>query len=718
LALVSLLLGACLSEAPIGSGAPLPDAGEASPCEQMAGELLGTACSTGLDGACSAGTLECVGELLQCMPEAIQDTEICDGVDNDCDGLVDEELGWQPFDEGMSGGSVAAVYFDPRQTDVAYALLGQRLYRSLDGGDSFGLRAKAERGLVQLAFPSESPELLLAASDGGLLRSEDGGQSWTTAAASGVPLSSVLIHPADELRLFLGTRSAGILRSTNGGQSFDWVNAGVPFSWISSLDGDPRDPRVVLASLYLLDEDGGWSREGGILKSVDGGDNWDLMHNGVGTIDRIARCHDDADLLYADAVEWQHQGEHYPGGLLRSDDGGESWDIVALDGTDLTDIALGQSSCDTVFGTVWTEGLYRSTDGGQSFEGPLDDGMQVQHPGAMRLAVAPGSDAQLLAANHAGVFLSEDAGDGWARAGGLAAANVTSLSTADPERLWLATSGQGLWTRPSTSQPWTRLSTEALAADWIMAVAPDPADSQRILVGDWGSLWRSTDGGESFAAVSEAVNAQSIAYHPENSATVFAGTQLAGVLKSIDGGQSWAPSNAGLPDPWNTGPCVCIDVRAVLVDAASPQTLYAATHGKGLHRSTDGGASWEQHGPELVDQSIRCLVQMPDEPDTLLACVDGDGIWRSSDAGQSFARASDGLTSLGVTGLVVDEQSGALYATTDDGVFQSADGTEWQSLQGLCLPTPQVRSPALWHQGDQSHLVVGTWGSGLLALPL
>ena len=51
----------------------------------------GAACNTGLLGVCAAGTLQCQGGVLVCVPNNSPSTEICgDGLDNDCDGLVDE----------------------------------------------------------------------------------------------------------------------------------------------------------------------------------------------------------------------------------------------------------------------------------------------------------------------------------------------------------------------------------------------------------------------------------------------------------------------------------------------------------------------------------------------------------------------------------------------------------------------------------------------------
>jgi hypothetical protein len=51
----------------------------------------GAACVTGLQGVCAAGTKACIGGALACLPNAQPSAETCNGVDDNCDGAIDED---------------------------------------------------------------------------------------------------------------------------------------------------------------------------------------------------------------------------------------------------------------------------------------------------------------------------------------------------------------------------------------------------------------------------------------------------------------------------------------------------------------------------------------------------------------------------------------------------------------------------------------------------
>jgi hypothetical protein len=64
---------------------------------------LDAVCDTELMGRCATGRLQCDGEAERCMPDEMPDDEVCNGVDDDCDGLVDDGLDDLPCNTGERG---------------------------------------------------------------------------------------------------------------------------------------------------------------------------------------------------------------------------------------------------------------------------------------------------------------------------------------------------------------------------------------------------------------------------------------------------------------------------------------------------------------------------------------------------------------------------------------------------------------------------------------
>ncbi len=64
-------------------------------CDQLTDEsdpMLNMTCMTGSSGVCAQGKMACIGSALVCAPDVMATEEVCDGLDNDCDGMVDNNI--------------------------------------------------------------------------------------------------------------------------------------------------------------------------------------------------------------------------------------------------------------------------------------------------------------------------------------------------------------------------------------------------------------------------------------------------------------------------------------------------------------------------------------------------------------------------------------------------------------------------------------------------
>jgi photosystem II stability/assembly factor-like uncharacterized protein len=242
--------------------------------------------------------------------------------------------------------------------------------------------------------------------------------------------------------------------------------------------------------------------------------------------------------------------------------------------------------------------------------------------------------------------------------------------------------GAGAPSQGGGASPALGLSLDGASS--ISALVVDPQRPRTIFAATDGSVLKSLDGGRSWAAVNIAPTATlvgSLAIDPHDSETVYVGTE-GGILKSRDGGATWRPANAGLFGKETVQERI-VDplvgyVSALVVDESNSGTVYAA-RANGLFKSTNGGASWRRVG--LRD--VGTVVLDPEDPETIYAGAvaaprrpgEGfprrtlDGVFKSSDGGSSWRAV--GLQGKDVIWLALDpEDTNIVYAGT------------WESLGG------------------------------------
>lgn len=187
---------------------------------------------------------------------------------------------------------------------------------------------------------------------------------------------------------------------------------------------------------------------------------------------------------------------------------------------------------------------------------------------------------------------------------------------------------------------WTQRHEEAVAALAALPV-PDAAN------GNWTSVGPgSISNGEDFLGRTE-----SIAFHPGDPNTFYAGTATGGLWKTTNLGSSWVSLTDHLPS---------LSVASVVVQQNNPNILYILTgdgdggpnwgyyvkeRSSGVFKSTDGGATWKMTGlnwnrPD-ADRYGYKLIQSPSNSNLLLAAT-SNGIWRTTDGGNNWTQELTG----------------------------------------------------------------------------
>ena len=183
---------------------------------------------------------------------------------------TDRGASWNPT--GMTWGGISAIAVDPVNSSVLYAAgpncCGSVMYKSDDGGTHWNLIREFLGPEIQtLTIELRNPNIIYAATSGGIFKSTDGGAYWNLIG----PAASVLaIDPLNPGILYAAT-SGGIFKSTDNG--FHWypMNIGLTNTEIHALAINSSKPNILYAG----------TSDGGVFKTEDGGAQWNTMNDGL-----------------------------------------------------------------------------------------------------------------------------------------------------------------------------------------------------------------------------------------------------------------------------------------------------------------------------------------------------------------------------------------------------------------------------------------------------
>jgi hypothetical protein len=285
---------------------------------------------------------------------------------------------------------------------------------------------------------------------------------------------------------------------------------------------------------------------------------------------------------------------------------------------------------------------------------------------------------------------------GWA----VGAVNAVAVSPLDSNTMFAATVNGGIWetTNGGNASPtWTPL-TDQLDSLAISAIAFSPLDrsgnpvgpntpaNQLVLYAGTGSL--SSDGGQGGPAI--------------------------GVLKSTDGGQTWA--KVGGPTNPAGAPLTVLEVLPTNQTGTGGQTVLVGTNGSGggVFRSTDGGNSFSRITSGLPDGAAVSMVVDATNPSTFYVAIIGStpassGIFRSDDVGADWFRVDNGAFSGGgaIPNLAQAQNIKlAVTSASGDPVVYAAVAVPQPDSNGLTVLGPNV------YRSTDAGTVSSSGGSG------
>ena len=654
---------------------------------------------------------------------------------------------------GPEGGTVTALYADPLDNDrVFIGTRGGNVYGSVDGGASWRqvaddlyatwvhqlagssapgsqLYARTDQGLFRwrpsnpswerLSVPSDrrvrtiavepgsgNPrELYALAENDGVLRcctlwaSRDGGETWTERNDESLYSTSLAVL-ATEPRTLIGTGAGGFLRSTDGGMT--WTQS-------SGLDAvlsepiqffpHPVDPSVVYAQATAVDRELLVFLDERIFKSVDAGQSWSGM--GEGLPDRV---------LFGEFS-----------------------------------LAIDPERPTLLFAEDWS-GVYRSDDGGESFvEDPTSQNQLGESTALSRLAFSADGD-QLFGAR--GRHASEPVAatpwplEDWSFADtSLPASSIEQLlAHPDVSGDWIVLLSDGRVLRTGDSgDEWTESAASILEDRSALALARSPSEPRRVLMasasrstvtGDLDvRIHRSRDGGLTWEDVATltgelaGARVQQIHFDPLESSRATLLLISGDRASSQDFGSTWELVGGSPCDFARDLAISPIDPSVMIVGCVRDSGIPVSPpiHHSDIWRTTDGGETWSLAQDTIVGMVGRdgwAFAFDEEQPGLVYAGLavfssnDEGIVLRSEDAGESWSFEPAAGTGAALT--LAAAGGDAVLGSASLGVFRRSSSGGWESISsGLNARAVKV---AGYDGGSSGRLLAGTLGGGVQVL--
>ena len=545
----------------------------------------------------------------------------------------------------------------------------------------------------------------------------------------------------DTNRIYLATDVGGCYRSDDAGRSWRMLHGALP-----SDDGTLYQVRGVCAhqqkpDTVLFAAGDGWRPLSGIWKSDDGGRRFRKVFDGAYAGNGDSRIGGSVLLNAPDGGETVFtcaMGK----GVYRSDDFGETWTFMGLDGVDplalvpdMTNpsrfwfVARRGPKSQQYNGKAYRHGLFLTEDGGKTWA-------QVNDTDKLIEMVQDPKDATLL---H-GAFrdtpplkFSRDGGRTWSP---YANASIHPKPTdqfhdgycqalcTGPDFVLAGCSGGAIYRLSTGSMEWVKVKPDKVDfGDWYGIKCPglhpfgaclgwigvSPHDPARWYFTDWYAMYVSPDAGRTWEISIDGIEmtvVHTLAQDPKRPERIYCGMADVGAFRSDNGGVSF--------DKWYRG-TLHDNVKCMATCASDGDTVYAigpkawGWTANCLNASHDGGEKWTRPAmrglPDMDGKNgarMSTLAIRPEYSNEVYVVVSGrcepgkGGVYVSADGGDSFKWIGEGLPQKELFADVIWFGGGEIACCAGGGlvVVSSKTGEAYSRLPGADSWRPAEGLPA------------------------
>ncbi len=685
------------------------------------------------------------------------------------------------------GGRVTTVAGTVQETGTFYlGASGGGVWKTTDYGTSWhnvsdGFFATPSIGDIAVSQNDANIVYVGTGSDGlrsniingkGVYKSINGGESWeqiglTRAGLIGAveidPRSDNTVWVAAIGQPFADNPERGVYKTTDGGQRWEKVlfkSDSVGFSDIELLPGNPD---VVFATAWKAQRkpwtivSGGDNDEGGLYKSVDGGNSWRKITAGlpeglIGKMD-LAISAADSSVVYVLVEAPDDQG-----GLYKSTDQGETFTQVSDEGGIrsrpfyYTNIEADPQNPDVVYSLATR--YYRTDDGGEHWTR-----MRAPHGDSHDMWINPENPQLFIQANDGGANVTHNGGKTWSTQFNQPTTELYQVEVDDQYPYWLYGGQQdnGSTIAVPSRAPWRVQHQNA----WLIETGgcetgpavPKPGDHNTVYAnckGRFGVFDKRTGTERGYyigAANMYGHNPADLRYRfqrvspihvsPHDPDTVYMGSQY--VHRTRDDGVTWEAISpdltafeadkqviSGAPITRDiTGEEFYSTIYSLRESPIEPGVIWTGANDGPVHVTRDGGSNWDEVTPRMpkggrVDSISASHHNAGTAYVSVLRYQLDDWkpyIYKLENYGKRATLLTDGKNGIPADHPVRvvredPERAGLLYAGTEYGLFVSFDdGDNWQSFQQNMPVTPITDLKV--HRGD---LAISTMGRGFWVL--
>lgn len=604
----------------------------------------------------------------------------------------------------------------------------------------------------------------------GVYKSTNAGRTWKFIGLRNVgQIGAVEVHPDNPDIVFIAaignvfgpSQDRGVYRSKDGGKTWKKVLFVSEKTGAVDLEFSPDNPEEMYASVWH-GERKPWTiisgnKEGGLFKSSDGGDTWNRLKEGlpqglVGKSD-LAVSAADPNRLYA-LIEASPGG-----GLYRSDDRGQSFELISTFGELLArpfyyiNIEADPTNADILYSC--SKRFFKSMDAGKNWKR-----MSTPHGDDHDIWINPRNPDIFIESNDGGANVTMDGGKTWSTQHNQPTAELYQVEVDDQFPYWAYAGQQDNSTIAVPALP-PYPSPSGATGYWLSVggcetgpAVPKPGDHNIVYSnckGRFGRFNKKTGQEMQYyvgAANLYSHNPRDLKYRfqrvspihvsPHDPDVVYHASQY--IHKTMDGGVTWETISPDLTenDPSKqvisgtpitrdiTGEEFYSTIYAVRESPLEKGLIWVGANDGPIHVTRDSGKTWTNITPKDLPPGgrVQNIEPSPHKASKAYVAVyryllnDWEPyIYRTEDYGQSWTRLTTGTNGIPIdspTRVVREDpcREGLLYAGTEFGMFVSFDdGARWQSLQ-LNLPATPVTDIKVYRKD----LVLSTMGRSFWVL--